>query len=34
MPDNIRGRSLPQVRRYDLFKMLVALGLLLVWFWL
>lgn len=34
MPDTIRGRSLVQVRRYDLLKLLVALALLLTWLWL
>jgi hypothetical protein len=34
MADTIRGRSLDEVRRYDLFKLLVALLLLAFWFWL
>jgi hypothetical protein len=34
MPDTIRGRSLLQVRRFDLFKLLIALALLLAWMWL
>jgi hypothetical protein len=33
MPDTINGRSLDQVRRLDLFKLLVALALLLAWLW-
>ena len=32
MPSTIRGRSLSQVRRYDLFKLLVALVLMMAWF--
>ena len=31
MPTTIRGRSLSQVRRYDLFKLLVALLLMVAW---
>lgn len=31
MPATIRGRSLAEVRRYDLFKLLVALLLMLTW---
>ena len=31
MPSTIRGRSLSQVRRYDLFKLLVALLLAVAW---
>lgn len=31
MPATINGRSLEQVRRFDLFKLLVALALLLAW---
>lgn len=34
MPDTINGRPLNQVRRFDLFKLLVALVLLLFWLWL
>jgi hypothetical protein len=31
MPATIRGRSLDEVRRYDLFKLLVALLLMVTW---
>jgi len=34
MPPTIRGRSLAEVRRYDLFKLLVALLLMGTWLWL
>jgi hypothetical protein len=34
VPASIRGRSLGQVRRYDLFKLLVALLLMVTWLWL
>ncbi len=34
MPTTIRGRSLHEVRRYDLFKLLVALLLTVTWLWL
>ncbi len=34
MATHIRGRSLADVRRYDLFKLLIALALLLTWGWL
>ncbi len=33
MPTTIRGRSLSEVRRYDLFKLLVALALAVAWLW-
>ncbi len=31
LPPLINGRPLEQVRRYDLFKLLVALALLVLW---
>lgn len=34
MPATIRGRNLVDVRRYDLFKLLVALLLMVTWLWL
>ena len=34
MPVTIRGRSLAQARRYDIFKLLVALWLTVMWLWL
>lgn len=33
LPYSINGRRLREVRRYDLFKLLVALGLLTAWLW-
>lgn len=33
MARTIRGRSLSEVRRYDLFKLLVALLLMVMWLW-
>jgi hypothetical protein len=33
LAQTIRGKSLSQVRRYDLFKLLVALLLTVMWLW-